>query len=164
VTRYRASFPIDAQSPEQALQLAVDAMRPRAAPTRDGKPPHITIVTEPAVQPDPGVMRWSWTGADREVRGREVTIAYEGGGAGWPRRARGLVAIFRESGEPQVETVSLAPGRMAELVRALALFPVDLMDRMAMEDMRRRQGEGGTLTLDGFGDIPTLTGGDGERE
>jgi hypothetical protein len=162
VTRYRASFPVDARSPEQALTIASEAMRPRAAPTLDGEAPKITIAAEPTVQPDPGVMRWSWTGADREEGSRrEVTIAYEGGGAGWPRRARGVVAIYREHGEPQVEAVTLAPVRMAELVRALGLFPLDLMDRMAMEDMRRRQGETGTL--DGFGDIPTLPGGDRER-
>jgi hypothetical protein len=149
--RFRASFPVDAASAEQAHALAVDAMRPRAAPTRDGKPPVIRIVAEPELQHDPRVMRWSWTGAD-------VTIAYEQTETAGQQRCRGVVAIYREHREPQIEALYLPPAKMAELVRAIGLFPVDLMDDMAMQDMKRRQGVR-EIAADAFGELPTLGGG-----
>jgi len=132
--RYRASFIVDAQSIGQALNLARDCMRPRAAPTRDGRPAEIMIWEEPAPPPPPGDMRWSWTSTDREDSSRDVTIAFEGRG----RLARGVVSLYRRDAEPQVVAAYLAPGRVAELVRTLQHWPLDLMDRLALEDAQRR--------------------------
>lgn len=134
MTRYRASFLVDAQSLGQALNLARDCMRPRAAPTLDGRPAELQIWTEPQGAVEPVDMRWSWTAADREDASRDVTIAFEGRG----RLARGVVSLYRREAEPQVVAAYLAPGRMAELVRTLQLWPLDLMDRLAMEDAERR--------------------------
>jgi len=154
MTRYRVSFPIDAQSMEQAMARAHDCFRPRAAPTLDGEPPRVTVHPEPTVLADPGAMRWSWLGADSECGNgeRDVTIAWEGTAAIERRRrmsGRGVVSLYRRDADPQVVSVYLSPQRMAELIRAVAMFPIDLMDRMAMDDERRR----------GLSDDePTLTG------
>lgn len=134
MTRYRASFIVEAQSMAQALNLARDCMRPRAAPTRDGRPAELMIWQEPEAPPPPGDMRWSWTAADREDSSRDVTIAFEGRG----RLARGVVSLYRREAEPQVVSAYLAPARMAELVRTVQQWPLDLMDRLAMEDAARR--------------------------
>lgn len=133
VTRYRAWFPVDAMSLEQALAVAVDAMRPRAAPTRDGRPPELTVHEDPP-PPPAGNMRWSWIGADRNEGRREAWVTYE-----HSVRPRASVAIFRQDAEPQVMVVQLTPGELASMVRTLNAFPIDLMDAWAMEDLRRRQ-------------------------
>ena len=152
--RFRASFPVDAASAAQAYTIAENALRPRAAPTLDGAPANIRIVAEPTVRPDERVMRWAWSVV---VGGVQLTIAYEHTDTTGARRRRGVVAIMRENRDPQIEAAYIPAEKMAELVRALGQFPLDLMDEAAMQDMRRRQ-ETSAGGVDAFGELPTLGG------
>lgn len=65
--------------------------------------------------------------------GDELTIAFDG------ERGRGSVIVTSSGDGCSMHTVALTPAALAQLVRALGWFPLDLMDAMADAEERTRR-------------------------
>lgn len=132
--RYVISFDLDAEDIMDAYAKARE-VNLRAVDLVAQRKAHVTRVG----------MRWAVTIDARAPSGRrsEVTVAFDG-----ERRDGGRVIVDTLSlnGEPIPQATSaylVSAGDLAQLVRSMAIFPLDLLDAMADADERRRRGDGG---------------------
>lgn len=125
--RFGVSYQIDARDFAHAVEVARDVEVFRAA----------NVVVEQLPMVVRSGMRWSLSLTPDPARTsgwREVVVAFSGAAR------RGAVSL---SDGQRDETCVLTPGQLAELIRGVALFPLDLLDAMASDDYRRRQLGGG---------------------
>lgn len=120
MARYRVVLEVEATSIEMAGLTAAELRSTYSVVHA------VTVAVAPLIGGGP-----RWSVALPAERGCDVSVAFDGDAQ------RGMVAVT----EPAVGTVAAAlrPGTMAQLVRALQSFPLDLMDTMAEVERRDRR-------------------------
>lgn len=127
--KYKVTFEIEAASFVEAMELGRDRVL--------GESPVFAI--EP-VREAPGasvtIARMSWSvnvPSDRRTSGgRELNLTFDAA------RNRMVATIYDPNQEPQCQTIYIAPEHAAVVVRAVRLWPVDLIDAIAQAEENER--------------------------
>lgn len=126
---YTVTFGLAAESLDDAFKLATAKM------AAAGLVSPITVTGAP-VKPVTRVWSVQMSGDRKFSPRRDVLVLFSGD------LGRGKVVITDDALEPQSCSITLSAASMAELVRTVQQWPLDLMETMASDDLRRRGGGG----------------------
>lgn len=144
--RFIVTFQVDATSLSEAFDLAqrqnlglASSAIVVAGPVPDGTPPTTGLAEQVSATTIDSVTRaWSHQAKGDAARspGKDVLVAF----TVTDGRGVGRVIVFDARAEPQATSVTLSAARMADLVRAVREWPLELMDELAVADLGRRRG------------------------